>query len=87
MPGLGGLNMIGCIFAGWFFHITRQRLAWLIRGGGIDVFKLKEGENLEPMEFKFPRKLLLSRKIGIWYLLNRLALVLMLDCFFWALHG
>ena len=87
MPGLDGLNMLGCIFAAWCFHITRQKLAWVIRGGSIDVFNLKEGENLEPLEFKFPFKVLFSKKIGLWYLLNRVALLLALDFFFWAMRS
>lgn len=87
MPSLHELNIIGFIFAAWFFHFTRQRLAWVVRGGGIDVFNTKEGERLEPLEFKFPLKQLLSKKLRLWYLLNRLALIVGVDFFFWALRS
>jgi hypothetical protein len=84
MPSLDGLNTLGFILAAWCFHITRQRLAWIIRGGGINVFDIKEGESLELMEFKFPFKVLLSEKIRMWYLLNRLASIFAINFFFWT---
>jgi hypothetical protein len=87
MPSLDALNILGFIFAAWCFHITRQKLVWVIRGGGIDVFNLKEGESLEPLEFKLPFKVLLSKKICLWYLLNRVVLLLALNFFFWAMRS
>ena len=87
MPSLHELNILGFIIAAWFFHITRQRLAWVIRGGGVDVFNTKEGERLEPLEFKFSREQLLSEKLRLWYLLNRLMLIVAVDFFFWAMRS
>lgn len=86
MPSLQDLNVIGFIFSAWCFHITRQTIARLIGGSKVNVFDIKEGVGLEPLEFKFSLKFLLSKKLRVWYLLNRLAAILAINFFFWAMR-
>ena len=85
MPSLQDLNVLGFILSAWCFHFTRQTMARLIGGSKINVFDIKEGGSLELMELKFSLKFLLSKKLCVWYLINRCAAILAMDFFFWAI--
>ncbi len=86
MPGLEDLNVLGFIISAWCFHFTRQLMARLIKGREVDVFSTDEGGGLELMERRFPLRTLLSKKLGVCYLVNRLAAIVAIDFFVWSLR-
>ena len=84
MPSLQELNIIVAILAACAYQLTRQRLAWLISGPFDNVFDIRPGNRLEPMERKFPLRQLLSPSTRWWYLLNRLSLIIGAYFFCWG---
>ena len=66
------------------FHVTRQRLAWLLRGPYKNIFDTTEAARLELMETKVGFKMLFSRKVRWWYISNRIAFVAGIYFFCWA---